>query len=115
VPAAADFATKLKNAKNAKSGDQVPGALLDIVIADAVLVDFKEYLKSRNIEFTDDDIRNSVDFIKRRIMQEVYTSSFGLEEGYKIGIQGDAQVLKALEALPEAISLMTSGQTKPAL
>jgi hypothetical protein len=83
-------------------------------ITNAILDDFKEYLRGRQIDFTNDDIQKNIDFIKRRIKQEVYTSTFGLPDGYKIGIQGDNQVLKALEVMPEANVLMTTGKIIPA-
>jgi hypothetical protein len=37
-----------------------------------------------------------------------------MQEGFKIAIQGDTQVVKALEALPEAKQLMTTGRLTPA-
>jgi len=76
--------------------------------------DFKTFLRNRSVELTDEEIQSNVDFIKRRIKQEVYTSSFGMQEGFKIAIQGDTQVVKALEALPEAKVLMTTGRLTPA-
>ena len=81
-----------------------------IEITDAILADFEGFLRERRIDFTNEDIQNNVDFIKRRIRQEILTSSFGLQEGFKVAIQGDTQVLKALEMMPEAKSLMTSGR-----
>jgi len=83
-------------------------------ITDAIMEDFKAFLRSRNIELTEEEIQTNLDFIKRRIKQEVYTSSFGMQEGFKIAIQGDTQVLKALDVLPEAKALMTTGRTTPA-
>ena len=78
-----------------------------------MLADFRQFLKERNVEFSDDEIAGNVDFIKRRIRQEVFTSALGIQEGYKIGVEGDNQVLKALEVMPEAKSLMTSGRIIP--
>ncbi len=112
VAAAEEFTRQLKNMGAAEFKNADPGSIPRLVITDEILADFKEYLISRNIEFTENDINNSVGFIKRRIKQEVFTSSFGLQEGYKVGVQGDEQVLKALEVLPEAKFLMTSGRTK---
>ena len=82
-------------------------------ITDAILEDFKSYLRSRSIEFTENDIQENVAFIKNGIKQEVYTSSFGLQEGFKIAIQADNQVKKALEVLPEARLLMNTGRSSP--
>jgi carboxyl-terminal processing protease len=83
-------------------------------ITDAILEDFKDFLRSRKIEFTEDDIRTNVDFIKRRIKQEVYTSSFGLQEGFKVAVTGDSQVMKALDVLGDAKQLLTTGRATPA-
>jgi len=83
-------------------------------ITNAILDDFREYLRGRQIDFTNEDIQKNIEFIKRRIKQEVYTSTFGLQEGYRVAIQGDNQVLKALEVMPEANVLMTTGKVVPA-
>jgi len=83
-------------------------------ITDGMIADFEEFLRNRNIDFTNEDIRDNIDFIRRRIKQEIYTSSFGLEEGFRVAIQGDAQVQKALELMPEARSLMATGRVTPA-
>jgi carboxyl-terminal processing protease len=115
VAAAEGFTKQLKKIVTGESEGRVPDVIPELVITEEILTDFKEYLRSRNIEFTEKDITDSADYIKRRIKEEVYNSSFGLQEGYKVGIQGDRQVLKALEVLPEAQSLMTSGRIKPAM
>ncbi|HSW39073.1 MAG TPA: S41 family peptidase, partial [Acidobacteriota bacterium] len=86
----------------------------DLEISDAILDEFRKYLRNDlKVEFSDVDFLNNVEFIKRRILQEAYNSSFGIQEGFKIGIQGDNQVLKALELMPEAKSLMLTGQISP--
>jgi carboxyl-terminal processing protease len=116
VPSAGNFHLALKNSQDAASSEgKAPRQLPSLEISDAILEDFKAFLRDRNIDFTDEDIQNNVDFIERRIKQEVYTSSFGLQEGFRVAIQGDAQVLKGLELMPEAKSLMASGRTIPAV
>ncbi len=106
VPAAAGF--------KPQDQEKNPKSLPSLEITDAILSDFKSFLRDHQIEFTDEDIQKNVDFIKRRIRQEVYTSRFGLQEGFRIAIQGDNQILKALEVMPDAKLLMTSGQVSPA-
>ena len=83
-------------------------------ITDAILSDFENYLRDRKLEFTKEDIQNNLEYIKRRIKQEIYISSYGIEAGFKVAVQGDTQVLKALEVMPEAKSLMTTGQVTSA-
>jgi carboxyl-terminal processing protease len=115
VAAASNLQLPLRNDEvaappsHATAGKAVP----KFEVTDAILADFGEYLKRRNVEFAAEDFQNNVEFIKRRIKQEVYTSSFGLQEGFKVAIQADTQVLKALELLPEAKTLMTSGRLSP--
>ena len=91
--------------------------IIGILILSASILYPQDLIQQKTFSpnFTEEDIIQSVDFIKRRIKEEVYNSSFGLQEGFKIGVQGDVQVLKALEVLPEAKLLMTSGRTEPAI
>jgi carboxyl-terminal processing protease len=107
---------EVPSAVNFKSQDQEKNlkSMPSLEITDSILADFKSFLQDRQIEFTDEDIQKNVDFIKRRVRQEVFTSRFGLQEGFRIAIQGDTQILKALEVMPEAKLLMTSGRTTPA-
>jgi len=113
VPAASSFKVPVRSEEVGSRGQQTPRVIPKLEITDAILEDFKEFLRSRNVDFTENDIKDNLDFIKRGIRQEVYTSSFGLQEGYKIGIQADNQVKKALELLPEAKVLMTTGHLSP--
>jgi len=81
----------------------------DFAITGEILNDFRQFLVERNIEFTDDDLKTNEDFIKRQIRQNVFTSHYGIQEGYKIGVEGDNQVQKALVEMPDAKLLMTEG------
>ncbi len=110
VPAASNFQVPVKTEEVSTPAGKSPKLLPKFEITDAIMEDFREFLRSKHLEFTNDDIQSNLDFIKRRIKQEVYTSSFGLQEGFKVAIQGDTQVLKALDAIPEAKALMTTGR-----
>jgi carboxyl-terminal processing protease len=96
--------------KGAAARDDAASAIAKLEITDALLEDFKEFLRSRKLEFTGQDINDNIDFIKRRIKQEIFISSFGLQEGFRVAVQGDTQVQKALELMPEAKTLMTTGR-----
>jgi len=78
-------------------------------ITGEIFRDFRQFLKDRNIEFTEEDLTANADFIKRQIRQGVVTSHFGIQEGFKIGVEGDNQVQKALDEMPDAKALMISG------
>lgn len=74
----------------------------------ALLEDFKTFIKKKEIDFTEGEFTESLEYMKRKVKQELFVSCFGLEEGYKVGIEGDQQVLKALSLLPEAEQLLLS-------
>jgi carboxyl-terminal processing protease len=111
VPAAKEFAIQPQNDDITGTPEKSRKSIPNFEITDTVLSNFKSFLVERKIDFTDADIQNNVDFIKRRIRYEVYTSLFGLQEGFRVSVEGDMQVLKALEVMPEAKSLMTSSRT----
>jgi len=79
-------------------------------ITEEILSDFRQFLRDRNIEFTEEDITANADFIKRRIREGVFNAHFGIQEGIKIRVEGDNQVLRALEEMPAAKALMTTGR-----
>ncbi len=113
VPAASNLQLPTKKDEVAVDREPSKEDLPELEINDAILEDFKEYLRDRNIEFTQEEVSDNVEFIKRRIIQELLTSAYGLQEGFRVAIQGDTQVLKALEMMSNAKSLMISGRTTP--
>jgi len=77
----------------------------DFTVDDAVMQQFKDFLKSQQIDYTDADIKNNLDWIKTSIKAELFTSQFGQLEGLKIRAEWDPQIAKALTFLPEAQAL----------
>jgi len=72
---------------------------------DAVMKEFRQYLKSQQISYTDADIQKDLPWIKERIKREVVTTVFGMDEGYKVDLEYDVQVEKAIELIPQARAL----------
>ena len=114
LPAASNFQLPIKKDEVEIHREHIDRVLPEFEINEAILDDFKNFLRDRKIDFTEEEIQDNVDYINRRIRQEVFTSSFGLQEGFRVAIQGDTQVLKALESMSEAKSLMMSGMNTPA-
>jgi len=114
LPAASNFQLPIKNDEVEIRREHIDSVLPEFEINESILDDFKSFLRDRKIDFTEEEIQDNVDYINRRIRQEVFTSSFGLQEGFRVAIQGDTQVLKALESMSEAKSLMMSGMNTPA-
>ena len=72
------------------------------IVNNAVLEDFKKYLKSRDIDFTDDQFAESRDQIKRLLEMEIQEKYFGTKGRYWAALKDDKVVQKALEVLKKA-------------
>ena len=77
----------------------------DFVVDDAVMQEFKTFLKSQNVDYTDQDIAGVQDWMKESIKSELFTSQFGQLEGLKVRAEWDPQIAKAITFLPEAQTL----------
>lgn len=82
-----------------------PEITKDFVPTDDVLKVFRGYLDKEKVPYTEGDITQNLSWIKREIRKEVFISVFGLTEGYKVELEDDAQLQKAVESLPQARAL----------
>jgi carboxyl-terminal processing protease len=74
-------------------------------VDDRVMKEFRDYLAKRNIRYTEPEFAENETWIKRKIKQEVFMSTFGTQEGFKVLLEADPQVQKAIEAVPQARAL----------
>ncbi|MGP8271450.1 MAG: S41 family peptidase [Terracidiphilus sp.] len=74
-------------------------------VDDAVLADFKRYLTSQNIEWTDADLAGVMDWLKTSIKDKIVTIEFGQLQGLRVRADWDPMIQKALTYLPEAQAL----------
>ncbi|HUB29126.1 MAG TPA: S41 family peptidase [Terracidiphilus sp.] len=74
-------------------------------VDDAVMTDFKQFLTSQGINWTDSDINAVQDWLKVSIKQYVVTSQFGQLQGLRVMADWDPMIQKALTFLPEAQAL----------
>jgi carboxyl-terminal processing protease len=77
----------------------------DFVPNDAVMKSFRAYLDREKVPYTEDDIAQNLSWIKREIRKEAFISVFGLTEGYKVDLEDDMQLQKAIDSLPQARAL----------
>ena len=71
----------------------------------SVMHNFREYLTKHNVHYTEPEMADNLDWIKRKIKQEVFMSTFGQQEGFKVLLEADPQVQKSVEAMPQARAL----------
>jgi carboxyl-terminal processing protease len=77
----------------------------DFQVSDDVIAEFKSHLRNRNIGFTDKDIQDNLDYLKRAIRFELVYDKFGSSDASRTLLDDDPQVLKALSLFPEAKAL----------
>jgi hypothetical protein len=82
-----------------------PDITKDFVPNDAVMKTFRAYLDKEKVPYTEDDLAQNLSWIKREIRKEAFISMFGLTEGYKVDLEDDVQLQKAVESLPQARAL----------
>ena len=82
-----------------------PNITKDFEADDNVMRAFREYLSKHTVRYTEPDMAESLDWIKRKIKQEVFMSVFNQQEGFKVLLEADPQVQKAVEAIPQARAL----------
>ena len=73
---------------------------------------FRDYLSQHNVHYTEPEIAENLDWIKRKIKQEVFMSTFGQQEGFKVLLTADPQVEKAAESVPQARALPKRPQNR---
>jgi carboxyl-terminal processing protease len=76
-----------------------------LVVDDAMLQQFKDYLKAQKVTYTDQEFAENLDWVKARIKAELFTSQFGQAAGDAVITEWDPQVNKALTYMPEALAL----------
>ena len=82
-----------------------PAVTKDFEVDDNVMRLFREYLSKHNVRYTEPEIAENQEWIKRKIKQKVFMSVFNMQEGFKVLLEGDPQVQKAVEAVPQARAL----------
>jgi carboxyl-terminal processing protease len=71
----------------------------------AVMGELYEYLLKTGAKFDEQQFKNDRDWIQRRLLREMYTTAFGLDESDRIFAQTDPEVEKGIESLPKAVAL----------
>ena len=71
----------------------------------AVLSEFKKYLTSQEIPWSDDDLNGVMDWLKISIKSQVLITQIGETEGLRARADWDPMIQKALTFLPEAQAL----------
>jgi carboxyl-terminal processing protease len=74
-------------------------------VDEPVLAEFRQFLTSQNIPWTNDDLNGVSDWLKTSIKEKIVTSQFGQLQGLRTLADWDPMIQKALTYLPEAQAL----------
>ena len=78
----------------------------ELAITDETLRLFEEFVQDKQVELTNGSFEEDRPVIANRLMREVVLNLFGDEERFRIALEIDNQLQKAIELLPEAAALM---------
>ncbi len=82
----------------------------DFKVDDAMLADFKAFLESRKLAYTQEDIDANRAAIERQITEELLRQVFGEGEARRRSMAWDPQIKKALALVPKADLLLKDPQ-----
>jgi len=74
-------------------------------VDDATMLDFRKFLDSEKVPFTEAELVQNDDWVRSSIKSEIFVNAYGQEEGLKVRAEADPEVLKALDLLPQAKQL----------
>jgi carboxyl-terminal processing protease len=72
---------------------------------DSVIAQLRGFLDKQHVKYSDQDLQANDAWLKWEIKREVFTTIFGLNEGYKVALENDAQLDKGVEMIPQAKAL----------
>lgn len=81
----------------------------DYPVTDRVLEAFREWVRTDvESQLTAAQLEEELEFVKLRLREEIITAAFSADAGARVLLDADPQVLRALEALPDAKRLAES-------
>ena len=92
---------KVQYGRNARAGD--------FPISDRVVEAFREFVRNDILSgLTASQLDEELDFVKVRLREEIITAAFSNDAGARVLLDSDPQILRAIEALPDAKRLAES-------
>ncbi len=84
----------------------------EFVINDKLIAAFRSFIaNSDKFKVADNQLTEQLNYIKRRIREEVVTAAYGSEVGTQVLMEGDDQVLRAIDELPNARALAENARS----
>jgi carboxyl-terminal processing protease len=74
--------------------------------SEEVVNELHDYLLDKNTRFTEAEFTGDREWIRRYLTKEMYTYAFNVDESDRVFAQTDAEVMRAVEAMPKAMTLL---------
>ncbi|HLN99042.1 MAG TPA: hypothetical protein VK208_11325, partial [Pyrinomonadaceae bacterium] len=85
----------------------------DFPITDRVIEAFRSFVRTdTESQISAAQLDEEIEFVKLRLREEIITAAFSNDAGARILLDSDPQVLRAVEALPDAKRLAESVRTE---
>jgi carboxyl-terminal processing protease len=72
--------------------------------------DFHAFLLKNQVEFTEAEFTENLDWVKQQLKHEMYATAFGQQEADRVAREQDPAVLKAIDAMPQARALLENAK-----
>jgi carboxyl-terminal processing protease len=103
-----DYATKIVN----QDRDKFPKTFDDFSkgyqVPDPQVSGFKSYATDHKVKLTAEQYQKEEPYIRRRLKAEVASNLYGLVARYRVDSEGDGQLQKALDLMPQARKLLAA-------
>jgi carboxyl-terminal processing protease len=97
---------KVQYGKNAKA--------TDYPISERVIEAFRSFVRTDTLsQLTAAQLDEEIEFVKLRLREEIVTAAYSNDAGARVLLDSDPQVLRAIEALPDAKRLAESAREEP--
>jgi carboxyl-terminal processing protease len=87
-----------------------PNVTRDFVVDDSVIAQLRKYLDEQHIQVKESDLQQNLPWLKWEIKREVFTTVFGVNEGYRVALEDDPQLDKAIASIPQAKALYANAR-----
>jgi len=88
----------------------LPNITKEFTPDDSVIAQLRKFLDQEHVKYTDQELQANDSWLKWEIKREAFTTLFGLNEGYKVALENDAQLDKGIEMIPQAKALYANAR-----
>ena len=82
----------------------------DFTVTEPVLVEFRQFLSTKGISLSDNELEGNLGYIKDHIQEQLVGMIYGQEESDKIEVESDPLVQKALNSMSQAAELLANAK-----